>query len=161
MWGGNWLYNPNSPMIMHISPHVFGISSLANELFFKCAGCVPPDSISVPTHLHLSWNHFHFLRFSVLPWCFSKSITVLKYSSICSAVQTYRNTSSTMVFDATFSSSYFFAYVSHYFCSFTDISKTIGYEFNAPIFITLHSRFPSKFNNSSFNLASSSATTFQ
>ena len=33
LWEKYWIYNPNIPMRMRISPHVFGLSNLSNVSF--------------------------------------------------------------------------------------------------------------------------------
>ena len=58
--GKNWLKNPKIPTRKRRSPHAFGRSSLETSSFLDCVGCVTPAATSVPKHLHLYWNHFHF-----------------------------------------------------------------------------------------------------
>ena len=63
---------------------------------------VPPATTSIPTNYHLSLNHFHLSRFSVVCYHFRTYRTVPKYAKICFAVHPYSNTSSTIIFDTTF-----------------------------------------------------------
>ena len=90
-------------MIMWSYPHLLGLYSLINTSFLEFAGCVNPAETYIPINLHLPWNHMHVFSCSVARWCFRVSRTILKYSRICFHVRPYSNTSSTMIFDYTFS----------------------------------------------------------
>ena len=88
---------------MQILPCLLGLFSLINGLFLECTGFVLPSAMFIPSNLHLSWNFFLFFIFIVARWCFSSSKTILKYIRSWSDVRPYIITSSTMMFDGTFS----------------------------------------------------------
>ena len=99
---GGCLYNLKMPIRMHRYPSLLGFPSLEIISFLECAGCVPPDITYIPTKSHIYWNHFHFFSFSIARWCFRMFRTAQKYSRLFSDVCTYRNTSSKIIYDATF-----------------------------------------------------------
>ena len=104
-------------------------------------------------NLHLSWNYFHPFIFSLSWWCFRMSRTVMNYDSSFLDVRPYRNTSSTIIFDATFFKPRSLAIVSHFICSFIIVA--------APVVITFRRLFPSGVKNVSISYQSSSAATCQ
>ena len=85
----------------------------------------------------------------------------MKYARSFFVVRPYNNTSSKMVFDATFFSPRSLANASNSTCSFIIIATNVGAEFSYPIGTTFHHQFLSRLKNASIYSASYSATTCQ
>ena len=115
----------------------------------------------IPKNSHMFWNHLYFFSFSATQWCFSTYRNVLNYDRSCFYVRPYSNTSSTIIYDATFFSPRYLYNVSHSVCILITIAKNVGSAFRSLIGITFHRRFPSGVKNSIIPCASSSSTTCQ
>ena len=131
--GNNWMYNPNIPISMWRCPHVFDWYILVNPRFMDCEGWVTSADTSIPTKLHLSWNHFHFFSFSIACWCFKTPRNVLNYTRSCSAVRLYSNISPTRIFYASFFKPRYLDSVSHFIFRFFVIDKNVGAAFRDTI----------------------------
>ena len=147
------MQNPKIPMSMRSYTYVLGCSSLAKTSFLDYSDLVNPAATSIPTNLHLYWNHFHFFSFSVAWWCFRKFRTVLKYDRSCLNVRPYSNKSPTMIFWCNIFSPRSWDIVSHSIFSFILIAKNVEAAFRSPIGITFHRRFTHGVNNDSISCA--------
>ena len=73
----------------------------------------------------------------------------------------YSNTSSIIIFDATFFKPRYLVSVYYSIFSFIIIATNVGAEFRGPICITFHRRFPFGVKNASISRPASYATTCQ